>query len=103
MTGNGNDRDLSLNGMNTTLQIRIDSKDKKDAQKIFKDLGMDITTGVKSFIKQVVIDKALPFQPRTENGFTPEFEAMILRESAWAKKHAKRYTNVDDMFRDLEK
>ncbi|MFA6430715.1 MAG: type II toxin-antitoxin system RelB/DinJ family antitoxin [Candidatus Paceibacterota bacterium] len=89
--------------MNTTLQIRIDSKDKKDAQKIFKDLGMDITTGIKTFIRQVVINKALPFQPRTENGFTPEYEAMLLRESAWAEKHAKRYKNAEDMFKDLEK
>jgi DNA-damage-inducible protein J len=89
--------------MNTTLQIRIDSKDKKNAQKIFKDLGMDITTGVKSFIKQVITDKALPFQPRTENGFTKEFEAMTLRESEWAEKHAKRYKNAEDMFKDLEK
>ncbi len=89
--------------MNTTLQIRIDSKDKKDAQKIFKDLGMDITTGVKSFIKQVVIDKALPFQPRTENGFTPEYEALLLRESAWAEKHAKRYNSVKEAMVALRK
>lgn len=89
--------------MNTTLQIRIDSKDKIEAQKILKSMGMDLSTGIKTFIKQVTIDKALPFQPRTANGFTPEYEAMILKESAWAKKHAKRYTNVEEMFKDLNK
>lgn len=89
--------------MNTTLNIRIDSKDKAEAQKILKKMGMDLSTGIKTFIKQVTIDKALPFQPRTENGFTPEYEAMILKESAWAKKHAKRYTNVEEMFKDLNK
>ena len=89
--------------MNTTLQIRIDAKDKRDAQKILKKIGMDLSSGVNTFIKQVITDKALPFQPRTENGFTPEYEAMILKESAWAKKHAKRYTNVEEMFKDLNK
>ena len=89
--------------MNTTLQIRIDQKDKAQAQKILKDLGMDLSTGVKTFIRQVVIDKALPFQPRTENGFTMEYEAMLLRESAWAKKHAKRYNSVKEMMIDLRK
>lgn len=89
--------------MNTTLQIRIDSKDKATAQKVLKAMGMDLSTGIKTFIKQVAIDKALPFQPRTENGFTPEYEALLLKESAWAEKHAKRYNNVEEMFKDLNK
>jgi DNA-damage-inducible protein J len=89
--------------MNTTLQIRIDKNDKIQAQKVFNKMGMDLSTGIKTFIKQVVIDKALPFQPRTENGFTPEYEAMILKESAWAKKHAKRYNSVKEMMAELRK
>lgn len=89
--------------MNTTLQIRIDKKDKIEAQKIFKGMGMDLTAGVKSFIRQVVTNKAMPFQPRTENGFTPEYEAMLLRESAWAKKHAKRYSSAKEMMAALRK
>lgn len=89
--------------MNTTLQVRIDKNDKIQAQKILKDLGMDLSSGIKTFIKQVVKDKALPFQPRTANGFTPEYEAMLLRESAWAKKHAKRYNSVKEMMAALRK
>ncbi len=89
--------------MNTTLQIRIDAKDKREAQKILKKIGMDLSSGVNTFIKQVITDKALPFQPRTENGFTPEYEAMILKESAWAKKHAKRYDSVKEMMAALRK
>ncbi len=89
--------------MNTTLQIRIDKNDKIQAQKIFNKMGMDLSTGIKTFIKQVVIDKALPFQPRTENGFTPEYEAMILKESAWAKKYAKRYDSVKEMMAAFRK
>jgi addiction module RelB/DinJ family antitoxin len=89
--------------MNTTLQIRIDSRDKIEAQKILKKIGMDLSTGIKTFIKQVTVDKALPFQPRTENGFTPEYEAMILKETEWAEKHAKRYKSVEEMFKALNK
>jgi len=89
--------------MNTTLQIRIDSKDKMEAQRILKKMGMDLSTGIKTFIKQVTIDKALPFQPRTENGYTPEYEAMLLKESAWAEKHAKRYNSVKEMMAALRK
>jgi len=89
--------------MNTTFQMRIDKKDKAEAQKILKALGMDLSSGVNMFIKQLITDKAVPFQPRTANGYTPEYEAMLLKESAWAEKHAKRYTNVEEMFKDLNK
>lgn len=89
--------------MNTTLQIRIDKNDKIQAQRIFNKMGMDLSTGIKTFIKQVVIDKALPFQPRTENGFTLEYEDMILKESAWAEKHAKRYNSVKEAMAALRK
>jgi len=89
--------------MNTTLQIRIDSKDKIEAQKIFKKMGMDLSSGIKTFVRQVITDRAMPFQARTENGFTPEYEAMLIKESEWAKKHAKRYDSVKEMMADLRK
>jgi len=89
--------------MNTTLNIRIDSKDKIEAQKILKKMGMDLSTGIKTFIKQVAIDKALPFQPRTANGFTPEYEAMMIKETGWAIKHGKRYKSAEEMISDLKK
>ena len=89
--------------MNTTLQIRISAKDKADAQKILKKMGMDLSTGIKTFIRQVVIDKAMPFQPRTENGFTPEMEARMIRETEWAEKHGKRYSSYEEMKRDILK
>jgi addiction module RelB/DinJ family antitoxin len=89
--------------MNTTLQIRISAKDKADAQKILKKMGMDLSTGIKTFIRQVVIDKGLPFRPRTENGFAPEFEARMIKETEWAEKHGKRYNSAEEAMASLRK
>jgi DNA-damage-inducible protein J len=83
--------------------MRIDRNDKVQAQKILKKIGMDLSSGVNTFIKQLITDKALPFQPRTSNGFTPEYETMMIKESKWAEKHAKRYSSVEEMFKDLNK
>lgn len=60
--------------MNTTLQVRIDSKMKKDVSKIFESLGLDMSSGIKMYFNQVLIKKGIPFLVRTENGFTPEQE-----------------------------
>jgi addiction module RelB/DinJ family antitoxin len=45
----------------TTIQIRIDEKTKDEANKIFNNLGIDMTTAIKLFLKQISIKKAFPF------------------------------------------
>jgi DNA-damage-inducible protein J len=89
--------------MNTTLQIRIDSKTKKDAQKVFKELGLDMSSGVKLFLQQVVNTESIPFPLRTANGFTVEKERKILAETAHGIKHNKRYSTSKEMFCDILK
>ena len=89
--------------MNTsTLQIRIDSKTKIAAQKTLSDLGLDISSATKIFLKQVISTKSIPFEIRTVNGFTLAQEAEMLKEAAWAEKHGKRYKTVSAMLKSIK-
>ena len=45
----------------TNINIRTDSELKTKAQVILADLGLDMTTAINIFLKQVVYKKALPF------------------------------------------
>jgi len=76
----------------TTVNVRTDVSTKREAQRVFKRMGLDLSTGVNMYLSRVAQDKAMPFTPRTINGFTPEFEAEVLRETAYAKKHGRDYT-----------
>lgn len=87
--------------MTTTIQIRMDTKIKKDAKKLFEELGLDISSATKLFYVQALKARAIPFEIRTENGFTPAYEAEILKQAAWTRKHGKRYTSVTKMFDDI--
>ena len=90
--------------MTTTLSIRLDAKLKTDSQKVFKDLGLDISSATKLFLTQVVNRKAIPFKIRTVNGFTPEFEQELLADIADIKKNPqnyKAYTDVKELMNDL--
>ncbi|MFA6227486.1 MAG: type II toxin-antitoxin system RelB/DinJ family antitoxin [Candidatus Paceibacterota bacterium] len=89
--------------MTTTVQIRIDDKIKKEIHKLYKSLGLDISSATKMFYSQSLMMKGIPFQPRTANGFTPEYEARIIKETEWAEKHGKRYKTVEEMFKALNK
>lgn len=68
--------------MTKAIQIRIDPKLKKEAEKIFEEIGLDAPTAVRIFFRRVVKTRSIPFhlgENLTENGFTPEFEEEILR------------------------
>ncbi|MFZ4397886.1 MAG: type II toxin-antitoxin system RelB/DinJ family antitoxin, partial [Kiritimatiellia bacterium] len=44
-----------------TLQVRLDHQLKKDADRFFLAAGLDTTTAVRMFLRQVIIRKAIPF------------------------------------------
>ena len=70
----------------TTIQIRIDEKTKNSAKKILDNVGMDISSAIKIYLKQIVVRQGIPFKILTENGMTIEQENEILKASAGAKK-----------------
>ena len=87
--------------MTTTIQIRVDAKTKKQAQSVFEKMGLDLSSGVKMYLAQVIREQGLPFTPRTVNGFTPAQEAKILTEIAWTKKHGKSYKSGKEAVADI--
>lgn len=75
------------------IQIRIDAATKKKTQKILGNIGLDISSAVRLFFKQIINTGALPLENRDENGFTLKKslelkEAMI--DAGTAKKFFKK-------------
>lgn len=70
----------------STIQIRIDEKTKKSAVKVLNMVGMDMSSAVKIYFRQIILRKGIPFQILTENNLTPKEEKAILKASAEAKK-----------------
>ncbi len=87
----------------STIQVRIDEKTKAKAKKVFADMGLDISSGIKVYLNRVVKDESIPFVVRTENGYTPEQEQQMIKETEWAEKHGKRFTSVNEAMKYLLK
>lgn len=85
----------------TTLHVRLDDKQKKRAQKILAQLGLDLSQVVRLFIHQICITDGVPLNILTENGFSVEEEEALLNDSKAARTgtSVQRYKNVDDLFR----
>lgn len=69
-----------------TIQLRIDNATKKSAKSILDKLGIDMTSAIKIYLKQIVINKGIPFKLLTENGLTIEQENEILKAAKEAEK-----------------
>jgi DNA-damage-inducible protein J len=52
---------LSVAGV-TNLNIKIDRDLKAKADRLFSDMGMNLTTAVNVFVRQAVLEKAIPFR-----------------------------------------
>ena len=83
------------------VQVRTDDHLKKQAQKVLKQLGLDLSSAVNMYLYQIVATESIPFPIRTVNGFTPEQEQKMLQETEEALKHGKRYDSVEELHRDI--
>ena len=84
--------------MTTNVTIRIDEKLKKDAKKTLEKQGLDMSTAIKMFFSQVVIEKGLPFLP------THNTELLKQRWDAQVKdalKNGKSYNSGKEVLADL--
>lgn len=77
----------------TTLTIRVDRKTKADAKMVLSGMGMDMSTAINVFLKQVITDKGLPFTP---SALSPLDKATKQAEADLAAGRVHHYSNFDD-------
>lgn len=75
---------------------------KNEAKKIFKEIGVDLSSGIKLFLSQVINTGSIPFNPITKNGFTEVQEKQILRETSEVLTFGKSYKNARSLHKALQ-
>ncbi len=80
-----------------TIQIRIDEDTKKQAQDVLGALHISMSEAVKLFLRQVVLQRGIPFEVKIPN----EFTAKTLRESEQGID-LHRASSIDELFEELE-
>ena len=89
--------------MSSLISIRINPQTKKAAQKTLGDFGLDLSSGVKLFLEQVVKTESIPFIIATKRGHKLRNEKTLRKEIEWTLKHAKRYKTAEEMHADILK
>ena len=87
----------------STIQIRIDAKTKRESKRILELMGLDMSSAVKIMLRNVILTRSFPFELRTENGFTVAQERAMIADTEEALKHGKRFATVKEFMDGLEK
>lgn len=82
----------------TSMSIRLDSEVKEQAQQVFNNLGMDMTTAINIFLRQAIQYQGLPFDVRLdENRKLLE----VLTDLDQNRNMSKSFESVSDLMEDL--
>lgn len=84
-----------------TIQVRIDEDVKSQAVEVLNDLGMDASTAINVFLRQVIADNGLPFQPAKPRFNDVTLKAIKESDEAVASGELDRKKSVDDLFSEV--
>ncbi|MCI8776354.1 MAG: type II toxin-antitoxin system RelB/DinJ family antitoxin [Oscillospiraceae bacterium] len=89
---------------NTNITIRMDEELKKQAEELFSDLGLNMTTAIIAFTKQAVREQRIPFE--LTRRIPNEETLQAIDEVKYMKQNPdeyKGYENAEEMIKDLLK
>ncbi|MBR6633856.1 MAG: type II toxin-antitoxin system RelB/DinJ family antitoxin [Clostridia bacterium] len=85
------------------MSIRMDTELKKQADAMLADMGLNMTTAMNMFLRQVVRQGRIPFEIATD---IPNAETVAaiqeMDDMISGKIPAKKYSSTDELFKDLD-
>lgn len=87
--------------MSSTINARVDDNLKKQVVELLEGLGLDMSTAINMFLRQILIRGGIPFDIRMPNADTLAAIEEVEKIKC-GKIKAKSYNDVDELFADLE-
>lgn len=86
----------------TNLNIRVDKDIKDQADRIYSELGMNMTTAINMFLRTTIREQGIPFSLKLD--VPNEVTAAAIEEGRHlaSDSSVKGYTNMDDLRAALE-
>ena len=82
----------------TSMSIRLDSEVKEQAQQVFSNLGMDMTTAINIFLRQAIQYQGLPFDVRLDES---RKLLQVLTDLDQNRNMSQSFESVSDLMEDL--
>ena len=87
----------------TNISIRMDSDVKAEADALFNELGMSLTTAINIFVRESLREGGIPFAVKIDNPNKETIAAMLEAKKIAKDPSVKGYNDLDELFTDLKK
>ena len=87
----------------TNINIRMDSDLKAQADALFGELGMNLSTAFNIFVRQSIRDGGIPFEITLNQPSKDTIAAMLEAERIAKDPSLKGYNDLDELFAELKK
>jgi DNA-damage-inducible protein J len=85
----------------TTLTIRIDKKTKDGAASVFEKFGLDLSTGIRMFLRQVERDREVPLTLKLSKEDRKFKRALDKSIKEVKRGKTKSFNSAEELFRDI--
>ena len=89
-------------GSTTNISIRMDSELKAQADALFSELGMNLSTAFNVFVRQSIREGRIPFDISLNQPYNETVAAMLEAERIAKDSSIKGYSDLDELFADLK-
>ena len=87
----------------TNINIRMDSDLKAQADALFGELGMNLSTAFNIFVRQSIRDGGIPIEITLNQPSKDTIAAMLEAERIAKDPSVKGYNDLDELFAELKK
>ena len=87
----------------TKINFQVDTEVKNQSEAIFSQLGLNLSTALNIFLRQAIRVGGFPFEVRLEQPNSDTVEAIKESEILLQDPAAKRYADVENALKDLNK
>lgn len=90
-------------GSTTNISIRMDSDLKAQADALFSELGMNLSTAFNIFVRQSLREGRIPFDISLNQPNKETIAAMLEAERIARDPSVKHYSDVEEALRELKR
>lgn len=90
-------------GTTTNVSFRMDTELKAEAEALFSELGMNLSTAFNIFVRQSLREGGIPFAIKLEEPNKETIAAMLEAERIAKDPNVKHYSDVEEALRELKK
>ncbi|MCL2051831.1 MAG: type II toxin-antitoxin system RelB/DinJ family antitoxin [Lachnospiraceae bacterium] len=86
----------------SNVSFRIDTEVKTQADKLFSQLGLNMTTAFNIFLRQSIREGSIPFNVTVNTPNAETVAALLEAERIAYEPNFKRYSDVEEALRELK-